>query len=127
MEEVNYECCFKLCKFGEKEKAPLKDEADLMFSQRNNPYCELLQILYWQSYWPMLSFPNLLSIPSKNNNSHQHFCQCLCHHFGSFLGGVGAVGDVWVVVAEVAVFEAFYCAVEVWVYAAQIVHVEYWK
>ena len=23
---------------------PLKDESNLMFSQRNNPYCDLLQI-----------------------------------------------------------------------------------
>ncbi len=26
------------------KKAPDKDEGNLMFSQRNNPYCELLQI-----------------------------------------------------------------------------------
>ena len=33
-------------KVGSKQhkKAPDKDEGNLMFSQRNNPYCELLQI-----------------------------------------------------------------------------------
>ena len=33
----------------EKRKSPVKGRGYLMFSQRNNPYCELLQILYWQS------------------------------------------------------------------------------
>ncbi len=32
-----------LCKDEEQKKATVKDDGNLMFSQRNNPYCELLQ------------------------------------------------------------------------------------
>jgi len=32
-------------KIKDKKKPPLKVEGDLMFSQRNNPYCELLSKL----------------------------------------------------------------------------------
>lgn len=99
----------------------LKEEKQLIIQEK------LVGIAKEALYVAQKDNTDVLSIPSKNNNSHQHFCQCLCHHFGSFLGGVGAVGDVWVIVAEVAIFVAFYCAVEVWVYAAQIMHVEYWE
>ena len=42
-----FACCAVLLvvgKSGNKKMPPIKDEGNLMFSQRNNPYCELLRI-----------------------------------------------------------------------------------
>ena len=42
-----FACCAVLPavgKSGNKKMPPIKDEGNLMFSQRNNPYCELLRI-----------------------------------------------------------------------------------